>query len=268
MEQQQSHAARQPVVLSGSAPGKFLLPPISHVAEGRHGGIVHIAPSVPSIRTSTSGAHPHQKPTADDLYAEGLALMDQGRAPQEKILQGLQKVTQAGMDGSKAAQSTLALFYFAGSLGLPRDETLAVQWWERAAAQGDDMAHYNLGMAKLHGQGIPMNKFEAGKSFRAAAELGNFQAMTTLATMLHKGDGIPQDSTLAAEWMIKAATAQGDDLTDILDKLEQGTLSPEQRVQLSEKMDDLQQKMAEKKVLVPKDTSKPIDDWDDERGQV
>lgn len=61
MEQQQSHAARQPVVLSGSAPGKFLLPPISHVAEGRHGGIVHIAPSVPSIRTSTSGAHPHQK---------------------------------------------------------------------------------------------------------------------------------------------------------------------------------------------------------------
>lgn len=194
--------------------------------------------------------------------------MDQGRAPQEKLLQGLQKVTQAGMDGSKEAQSTLAYFYWQGSVGLPRDPTLAIQWWERAAAQGDDMAHFNLGMAKLHGQGIPMNKFEAGKSFRAAAELGNFQAMTTLATMLHKGDGIPQDSMLAAEWMIKAATAQGDDLTDILQKLETGTLSPEQRVQLNEKIEELQKKQAEKTVLVPKETSKPIDDWDDERGQV
>jgi len=206
--------------------------------------------------------------SANEAYEEGVALMDQGRAPQEKILEGLQKITQAGMDGSMKAQGTLAFFYWEGALGLPKDKPLAIQWWERAAAQGDPGAHYNLGMCKLFGDGVPMNKFEAGKSFRAAAEAGHVDAMTTLATMLHKGDGVPQDSTLAAEWMIKGATANGEDLSDILAKFETGQLTPEQRIQLSNKISELQQKNKKKSVLVPKDTEKPEDDWDDDRGQV
>ncbi|CAK0878073.1 unnamed protein product [Prorocentrum cordatum] len=206
--------------------------------------------------------------SADDLYQEAVALMDQGRAPQEKILEGIQKVTQAGMDGSRIAQSTLGIWYWQGSVGLPEDKTLAIQWWEKAAAQGDPGANFNLGWAKLHGMGLPQNKFEAAKSFRAAAEQGHTQGMTYLAQMLHRGDGIPQDSLLAAEWMIKAATSQGQDLTEIMQKFESNELTPEQRIQLSDKIYDLQMKNREKSVIVSKDTSKPVDEWDDERGQV
>lgn len=206
--------------------------------------------------------------TANSVYAEGIALMDQGRAPQEKILEGLQKITQAGVDGSMEAQANLAFIYWNGALGLPKDQPLAITWWERAAAQGDAGSHYNLGLAKLFGNGISMNKFEAGKSFRAAAEAGSTEAMTTLATMLHKGDGIPQDTMLACEWMIKAATAQGDDLTDILSKLETGDLTKEQRIQLSDKIDELGRKNKEKNIIISTDTSSPRDEWDDDRGQV
>ena len=62
---------------------------------------------------------------------------------------------------------------YAEGQGTARDYGKAVQWYQRAAEQGDAAAQYNLGMVYAQGQGVPRDHGKAYFWYNLAAmELG------------------------------------------------------------------------------------------------
>ena len=62
---------------------------------------------------------------------------------------------------------------YAEGQGAARDYAKAVQWYQRAAEQGDAAAQYNLGMVYAQGQGVPRDNARAYFWYNLAAmELG------------------------------------------------------------------------------------------------
>ena len=59
------------------------------------------------------------------------------------------------------------------------------------------------------GEGVPKNASAAVQWYRKAAEQGNAEAQFSLASMYEEGRGVVKDSTLAVQWYRKAAE-QGD----------------------------------------------------------
>jgi TPR repeat protein len=57
--------------------------------------------------------------------------------------------------------------------GVPKDDVEAVQWFRKAAEQGDANGETFLGAAYSNGKGIPIDKAEAATWWRKAAEQGN-----------------------------------------------------------------------------------------------
>jgi TPR repeat protein len=102
---------------------------------------------------------------------------------------------------------------YAKGQGVPQDYAEAVKWSRLAAAQGNDNAQYNLGVAYYHGQSVPQDYAEALKLFRLAAAQGNADAQYNLGVLYTKGQGVPQDYVQAHKWFNLAAansTAQPD----------------------------------------------------------
>ncbi|KAK8890602.1 hypothetical protein M9Y10_035381 [Tritrichomonas musculus] len=59
---------------------------------------------------------------------------------------------------------------------------------------------YYYGMMLYEGRGIPMNKKEAGKYLKMAADAGYANAMKDYSYMLSNGDGIPIDKKEAKRY--------------------------------------------------------------------
>ncbi len=58
--------------------------------------------------------------------------------------------------GDAKAHHTLGLLYVNGG-GVPKNYTVARQWFERAAAQGHAGAQYDLGLLYANGEGVPQD---------------------------------------------------------------------------------------------------------------
>ncbi len=66
---------------------------------------------------------------------------------------------------------------------MTKDEHKAVEWYEKAAAQGLDFAHLSLGRMYATGQGVSKDDVHAYARFSVAAELGSESAKTELSQM-------------------------------------------------------------------------------------
>ena len=58
--------------------------------------------------------------------------------------------------------------YYEGR-GVPQDYAEALKWFRLAAAQGDALAQYHLGLMYAKGYGVPQDHIEAHKWFTLAA---------------------------------------------------------------------------------------------------
>ncbi|GAB5388862.1 MAG: hypothetical protein Alpg2KO_18300 [Alphaproteobacteria bacterium] len=65
-------------------------------------------------------------------------------------------------------------------LGGRQDQGEAVEWYRKAAAQGNDMAAYNLGLAYLEGNGVAVNRDAGIRLLRHAVDLGSVEAEEAL----------------------------------------------------------------------------------------
>jgi hypothetical protein len=92
--------------------------------------------------------------------------------------------------------------------GLQQDYAKALEWFRRAATQGDADAQVNLGVMYAKGDGVPQNYASAVKWFRKAAVQGDPDAQFYLGVLYQRGDGVPRDSVEAYAWLSIAA-AQG-----------------------------------------------------------
>lgn len=104
-------------------------------------------------------------------------------------------VRSAAEQDDAEEQNRLGMMYFSG-VGVPKDESKALEWWTRAAAQGHPKAQYNLGMMySSGGDGVPKDAAKAAQWYQKAAEQGDADAQRKLDAMqTARKEGTPRDS--------------------------------------------------------------------------
>ena len=73
--------------------------------------------------------------------------------------------------------------YYYGENGKQKDYVKAVEWFRKAAEQGNDDAQFNLGMCYEFGQGVVKDLTEAVKWYRKAVKQGNDLAKEMLKAL-------------------------------------------------------------------------------------
>jgi TPR repeat protein len=80
-----------------------------------------------------------------------------------------------------------------------------VQWFRRAADQGNASAQFYLGVMSAEGHGLPQDYAKAASWYRLAAEHGDPQAQYNLGLSYAEGEGVSLDMVSAHVWLNLAA---------------------------------------------------------------
>jgi TPR repeat protein len=107
-------------------------------------------------------------------------------------------------DGDATAQYNLGICYYNGD-GVAVDKAEAVKWLRKAAEKGHLQAQTLIGAFYFQGDGVAVDKAEAIKWFRKAAVQGYPQAQSILGSCYFKGEGVAEDQAEAVKWFRKAA---------------------------------------------------------------
>ena len=99
---------------------------------------------------------------------------------------------KSAAQGYASGQNALGNMYYTGD-GVPQDDKEAVKWFRLAAEQGYAYGQFMLGGMYFTGNGVPHDYKEAVKWFRLAAEQGNAYGQDSLGEMYRDGSGVPQD---------------------------------------------------------------------------
>ena len=83
-------------------------------------------------------------------------------------------------------------------------EFVSVQWFQKAATQGEPEAQFSLGYMYHLGRGVKQDDFEAVKWYQKAAALESPKAQLILGLMYKNGEGVRQDRVKAKELFGKA----------------------------------------------------------------
>ena len=98
----------------------------------------------------------------------------------------------------------LGMCYYNGK-GVAEDYAEAVNWFRKAADQGDVYAQYNLGYSYYQGECVTQDYAEAVNWLRKAAEQGHKKAQNLVGECYDNGKGITQDYAEAVKWYRMAA---------------------------------------------------------------
>jgi len=142
----------------------------------------------------------------------------------------LQTLAQSG---SASAQYELGLTFEFGR-GVTQDDTIAVYWYEKSAAQYFPDALYRLAILYDNGWGLVSNKEKALNLYKTAAEKGHVLAQHDVAIMYFQGSGTSRNLVQACKW-IKIAVASGNPLMQKHLKLVEKEMS-QQEIKLAEVM--------------------------------
>lgn len=113
---------------------------------------------------------------------------------------------KAAAQGNAEAQKTIGMFYRDG-FGITKNADKALDWFQKAAAQGNVNAQISLGVMYTIGEGVPKDAAKAFEWFQKAAVQGDVDAQKALGLMYANGSiGAPKDAAKAVEWYQKAAT--------------------------------------------------------------
>lgn len=114
-------------------------------------------------------------------------------------------IRHSAEDGSVSAQLMLGLAYRRGDGGLPKDDSIATKWLEKAAVEGNAYAENELGAIYFEGDGVTRNPRLAADWWEKAARRGNVEAECKLGKMLMEGKEIPRDTERGRSWLEHAA---------------------------------------------------------------
>lgn len=123
---------------------------------------------------------------------------------------------KAAAKGSAKAQFNMGLLYFDGSLGVKQDSTQAALWLRKAANQNLASAQYFLAQLLWRGEGVAQNKNEAMQLLRKAADQGEDRAQYMLGYNYLVGQGVSKDIDLAVVWWRKSAEQNNVDAMNAL----------------------------------------------------
>jgi TPR repeat protein len=123
--------------------------------------------------------------------------------------------------GESWAQRMMAQWYRDGDYGLKQSYVMAAMLLEKAVAQGDPDAMYDLALLYHQGQGVVQSFKKAAELFTMAAEQGEVDAMTNLGVMYIQGQGVDQSNELARKWWTKAANEEEENAIKALKMLDE-----------------------------------------------
>lgn len=92
--------------------------------------------------------------------------------------------------------------------GLPRDDSEAVMWYERAAKANNAVALYNLAVMLDRGAGVAQDWSRAAVLYEKAAKAGMPAALINLGVLHENGTGVPKNPRRAIELYSRAAEMQ------------------------------------------------------------
>ena len=125
-----------------------------------------------------------------------------GPGANTEVVQGVSKYEALTHDSF--AQVMLGTYFQLG-VGVKKDEPEALNWYRKAAAQGNGFAMYCLGSSYLGGLGVEKNEKEALSWLRRAAEQGNADAQYRLGYCYEMGSYVEEDDREAVKWYRKGA---------------------------------------------------------------
>jgi TPR repeat protein len=129
----------------------------------------------------------------------------------EDEARGLALGRESAAAGSCFGQFVVGACQSYGLGGVVQDYAEAVRLYSLAAAQGNALAQYNLGLMFENGQGVAQDYAEAVRLYSLAAEQGLAGAQDNLGWMVQNGLGVAQDRAEAIRWY-RLAAAQGNAL--------------------------------------------------------
>jgi TPR repeat protein len=178
--------------------------------------MVPVAAAKPSFET---GKQAYLHGDYQRAYAVFAPLAAAGDADAQKMLgimydygQGVKKDPKKSLDwyikaagqGQPAVQYQVGTKYFRGD-GVKQDYAEAAKWWGKAADGGQVDAQFNLGLMYSRGLGVKQDDARAAELFRAAAKQGHANAQYSLGLMFTLGRGVEKDYQTALKWFRKAA---------------------------------------------------------------
>lgn len=158
---------------------------------------------------------------AKALYEQAIQLMvdsKKAKANQQSILSLL---TQSADLNYTRAQVDLGKIYYFGLTG-KQDDVIALEWFKKAAEQGDAHGQYLLGQMYTEGKGgLKESEQMAVEWYEKSANQGYAPAQYYLAILYLTGiDGIEKDQDKAFELLKKAADQGYQDAVNLLSKMQ------------------------------------------------
>ncbi|WP_245516273.1 tetratricopeptide repeat protein [Ancylobacter aquaticus] len=142
------------------------------------------------------------KGNPDALFTLGAILMASPSAANKD--QAVDFFRRAAENGNARAAYNLGLVYLQGQVA-PKEPAIAAEWFKRGAESDQPDALYALATLYRDGNGVPQDPVESARLLQRASEIGNDVATTELAIVVFNGTGVPKDEERAAALFRKAA---------------------------------------------------------------
>lgn len=95
--------------------------------------------------------------------------------------------------------------YKGKALSFDETNSVAVEFFNKSAAQGNKYALYNLGLAYLNGEGVYKDPVKGIEYLKKSAEASHYAAMSELGFAYLQGNGTVKDYGEAYRWLLQAA---------------------------------------------------------------
>lgn len=141
---------------------------------------------------------------AAHIFLGGLA-EDEEMIIRREFAENVQSLEVQANSGVAEVQTELGLLYLTAH-ELVRDPVAAVEWFGRAARQGEPRAQYLLGRQYEDGVGFKRDYKQAARWYERAAKIGRYpDAEYALGSLYSRGLGVPNNNAAAMDWYQKAA---------------------------------------------------------------
>ena len=134
-----------------------------------------------------------------------------------KIEEAIELLKSAAEKGHALAQVNLAMRY-ANGYGVEKNQTQAVNWWEKAAAQECPEAQFRLAVCYDFANGVIQDLQKAVSLYQKAAEKSHPMAQYFLWLCYVEGKGVETNIDQAIEWLQKSAKLELKNAQDKLDE--------------------------------------------------
>lgn len=154
-------------------------------------------------------------------YERGLSAYN--RADYETALREWDALAQFG---DPKAQFGLGLMHTFGH-GVPEDDVVAMDWYERSAKRGHPGAQLFLGHGYETGNGVERDPEVAFRWYLLAAEHGLGRAQNNLGRLYETGVGVEADLDIAVYWYEESARNGNSNARENLARLSRNAAAPE-----------------------------------------